>query len=117
MTDEAFFLSRRPKGTWGDFITAVLAIRAADEARRFFLGYVTWLTKQERTERRSPEEIARANIGWCFGEGMHPRRIAMWVRASGATHPIFGARIPTPKQAFQMGMQWGRKRRQEAREG
>lgn len=36
------------------------------------------------------EDIARQNIGWCFGEGMDLETRRMWRTACGAYHPALG---------------------------
>jgi hypothetical protein len=95
--------------TIGDFIRAVLTVEDEADARRFFDGYVAWLESQP--ERTLPAlDVARANVGWCFGEGMTPERVAMWHRLTGSAHPVFGTSKPTPEQAFAAGMNAAGKR-------
>jgi hypothetical protein len=105
------FTERAPgTHTIGDFIRAVLAVEDEADARRFFDGYVAWLEAQP--DRALPAlDVARANVGWCFGEGMSPERVAMWHRLTGSAHPMFGTSMPTPEQAFAAGMKAGRKGR------
>lgn len=92
--------------TIGDFYAAVLGIDNADEARRFFDGYVAWmeaLPEDQRDPKRTATDVARINIGWVFGEGMPEERQQMWADAVNATHPVFGAGMPTPEGAFLAG--------------
>jgi hypothetical protein len=105
------FTERAPGAhTIGDFIRAVLAIEEEADARRFFDGHVAWLEAQP--ERTLPAlDMARANVGWCFGEGMTPEHVAMWHRLTGSAHPVFGTSKPTPEQAFAAGMSARRKAR------
>jgi hypothetical protein len=106
------FTERAPgTHTIGDFIRAVLAVGDEAAARRFFDGYVAWLEAQPN--RTLPAlDVARANVGWCFGEGMAPERCAMWHRLTGSAHPVFGTSKPSPEEAFSAGLKAGRKARQ-----
>jgi hypothetical protein len=98
-----------PDHNIGDFIRAVLGIETEAEARAFFDGYVRWL--ESAPDRTLPAlDVARANVGWCFGEGMARERVAMWHRATGSAHPVFGTSKPPPEQAFAAGMNAARKR-------
>lgn len=96
--------------TIGEFIAAVLAIDNAKEAREFFDGHVAWIQRSidagTWTSTYSAEAAARANLGWCFGEGMAADRIRMWVEVCGASHPVFGSMStpPSPKQALDAGI-------------
>jgi hypothetical protein len=74
--------------TIGDFIRAVLAVENAGDARLFYDGYLEWGRLHYTSTDQPPEQIVSANIGWCFGEGMSPEKIAMWPRE--AKHPVFG---------------------------
>lgn len=90
--------------TVADFIIAVTRVTSEEDARAFYEGYVAWL--KDRPDLSAPAEaVARADIGWCFGEGMCNDSIAMWVRACGASHPVFGQTVPSPEEAFRMGQQ------------
>lgn len=98
--------------TIGDFTRAVMAIASDQDARLFYDGYLRYLDllpAEKRSQRYTPEEVAKGNIGWCFGEGMAPERIAMWVKACGAAHPVFGTfdPPPTPEEAFAAGLRAG----------
>lgn len=94
MTDLEFYHSRVGGQTIGDFVRAVLTIDNEQDAARFFRGTVAYIQDQIDAgtwkSRSTAEEAARSNIGWCYGEGMASKRIEMWVKACGASHPIFG---------------------------
>lgn len=95
--------------TMGDCVGAIMAIDSIGDARAFFGGYVKWILDNTETKSRSEaERIARSNIGFCYGEGMSPYRIAMWKEACDAEHPIFGATMPTPEKAFAEGVRRAR---------
>lgn len=103
----------RPAGqhTIGDLIRAVLAIDDAGRMRDFHAGYVAWLAGQAGCA--DPAAVARANIGWCFGEGMAPARIALWSAVCAAEHPVFGAAPPaSPGEVFLAGVSWANRSRQ-----
>lgn len=95
----------------GDFIRAVLAIGTPEDARRFYEGHVAFIERQiEAGTWTSPctaEVGACVNIGWCFGEGMAPERIAMWQKVCQAVHPIFGTIMPSPAEALMEGQHMG----------
>jgi hypothetical protein len=104
------FTERAPgTHTIGDFIRAVLAVEDEADARRFFDGYVAWLEAQPDCTLPALD-VARANVGWCFGEGMAPELVAMWHRLTGSAHPVFGTGKPSPEQALAAGMNAARKR-------
>ena len=93
--------------TIGEFMSAVLDITQHDEAKEFYEEYLAWL-KTCSDLSGTPESIAQANIGWCFGEGMKAEHVTMWHEVCGATHPIFGLTTPMPEVALELGIQAGR---------
>ena len=94
-----------------DFVCAVLAIDNEDDAAKFYAGHVAHIQrtidKGEWNSSSTAEEGAKSNIGWCFGEGMSDERRAMWVKVCGASHPVFGTKVPTAGEAFKMGETMG----------
>lgn len=102
--------------TIGDLISAVMKIDNKTDAALFYRGYLEWLNNLppgvDKSEILTPEQVAKSNIGWCFGEGMSDKMIEMWNKVTGATHPVFGTMTPTPEEAFQAGMKLGEKKRQ-----
>jgi hypothetical protein len=100
--------------TIGDFVSAVMKIDNKTDAALFYRGYLEWLSKlpkkeKEGSENLTDEQVAKSNIGWCFGEGMSSKKIEMWNKVTGAVHPIFGTMIPTPEEAVKAGMKIGAK--------
>jgi hypothetical protein len=94
--------------TMGDCVQAIMAIDSINSARSFYEGYVEWIIDNTGVESRSEAElVAESNIGFCYGEGMSPDRIAMWKEACSAEHPLFGATMPTPEEAFAEGVKRG----------
>jgi hypothetical protein len=70
--------------TIGDFGDAVMAIHDAHDAIRFYNGYVEQMVAVYNHSQKKAEEIARANIGWFFGEGMPKKDIQIWSRVCEA---------------------------------
>jgi hypothetical protein len=100
---------------WDDIGSVVFSTKTAKEARSFYDGYVEWITNEKGSKSAATvakaEQIARSNIGWFFGEGLAPKKIAMWTEACGASHPIFGTKMPGPEEAFKKGLEMGKKLR------
>ena len=116
MTDLEFFETSTCGHTMGHVMDAVFRIRNPEDAARFYRGYVEYLkTKVDLDPGGSAEQIAKSNIGFCFGEGMPSKLIAMWIKVCGATHPVFGTTLPTPEEAFRLGQKMGEKMRKKAR--
>ena len=94
------------------FTSEVLAIDSPLEASRFFERYVA-LIERGHSPARPAQEIARHNIGYCFGEGMSKERRAMWREACGASHPYLGDMVedPDPKAVFAAGFEAGLRER------
>ena len=113
MTDLRFFQKcvhdKDGEHTIGDFVEAVLAVKNEDDARRFYSGCVHWHSIYRQDTKLAPDVVAKANIGWCFGEGMPDDRREMWIRVCGASHPIFGQTIPSPEDALRMGVAAGKR--------
>lgn len=94
----------------GEFVTEVLSIKDEQSARNFVEEYLRWLQRHPHPEEtHTPEQLMRANIGWCFGEGMEDRYQAMWIKVCGASHLIFGVNMPSTEEALKVGMELGRK--------
>lgn len=98
-----------PEGdfTIGEFISAIFSIEDETDAKALYDGYLDYL-RQQADIGGTPEDIARSNIGWCFGEGMVPERIKMWVKVCGASHPVFGTTVPSLQEAFSEGVKRGK---------
>jgi hypothetical protein len=98
--------------TIGDFIRACMEIDTESDAQRFYTGYVENMTKHGTTSH-DPVDVARSNIGWCFGEGMAPKKIAMWRQVCDAAHPVFGSyeKPPTLQESYDAGLTIGKAKR------
>ena len=88
--------------TIGDFVRATMKIEDEETSKAFYEGCVEFYMDLGNSETYA-EEVARSNIGWCFGEGMKPELIALWSKICGAAHPVFGTMTPTSEEAFQAG--------------
>ena len=96
------------KHTIGEFISAVCRIDNEADAKQFAVEYLEWL-KLHADGKHKPEDVLRANIGWCFGEGMSQERIEMWRKVCNASHPFFGTTLPSMDQALAIGRGLGTK--------
>jgi hypothetical protein len=101
-----------PEFTMGDMMDAIWSVEDEEDMRPFFNSYVEYL--KSRPDCDDPEGVARANIGWMFGEGMAQDRINMWTRATQSAHPVFGsmATRPSPEEALQQGIDASRRVRE-----
>jgi hypothetical protein len=101
--------------TIGDFVCEVMAIDNEVTAQKFFEAEVALINAQILAgtwkSRCSAEEGARANIGFCFGEGMASERVQMWIKVCDACHPWFGQAVPSGETAFRLGFAAGSARR------
>jgi hypothetical protein len=89
-----------------EFIAAVKAIRDERDCTLFFGEYVKYLQGQTGCTWERAREIARANIGYVFAEGMSDDQIRMWHDTTRAVHPILGTNFrPTPEEAIEAGRQ------------
>lgn len=97
--------------TIGDLVRAILSIHDEAEAAEFYRTYVEYIKVVNQLD--PPENVAKSNIGWCFGEGMAPKEIAMWRKVCGASHPIFGSMTPLPssEDAINAGLKAGQELR------
>jgi len=107
------FSARRPgQHTKADFIGALMAIDDSTEALHFYLGYVDWLT--ETYPGHDAVATARANISWCFGEGLRSDAQTMWRVVCDAKHPVFGDTLDSTTDAFQAGVRFAQWKMLEA---
>lgn len=102
------------KHTIGELVNTVLKIDNATDAKSFYDWSVDWVQRQIDAGTWKSDYNAvnatRANIGWCYGEGMSKDRIAMWVEACNASHPVFGQVLPSPQEAIDSGKRLGAQR-------
>ena len=93
-----------------DIWKAILRVKTTDVAKRFYTGFIVWLGKMQEREKvksqMTAEAVAKDNIGWCYGEGMSPDQIRMWVEVCGAHHPVFGTKIPSAEEAYKLGLKY-----------
>lgn len=119
---EAIKRRRRPstsvpdgQHTIGEFISAVFSITNEQDAREFYEGYLLYLENlpDKEPSNFTDEQIAKRNIGWCFGEGIKPNMVTMWSNVCQAYHPVFGVSTPSPKEAFEAGLAVGEKAKEK----
>lgn len=87
-------------------ISLVLSIETDQEAQAFFTGHVEYLHREHGLPLEEARDVARQNIGWCFGEGMSLDQRAMWRTVCQAYHPVFGEMRTnlTPTEMFEAGV-------------
>lgn len=114
MTDIEYYhsLVNGARHTIGDFIRGVFKVTNENDAASFYRGCVESTQAQIDAgtwqSQATAEQAAKANIGWCFGEGMNSKRIEMWNRVCGADHPVFGLNLNvSPEEAIQAGISAG----------
>jgi hypothetical protein len=96
--------------TIGHLLDAIMSIDNEADARDFYESYVKWIEEHDESVFM-PGQVAAQNIGWCFGEGMAPERIAMWRRATPAAHPVLPItedNTPSAEECFEAGKRLGR---------
>ena len=120
MTDREFFEAKvHDKDgvhTIGDLVGAILSIHDEEDATHFYRGYRAWMDAHWNEDgflasdnTNTPDQIVKSNIGWCYGEGMPQADREMWIRVSGASHPVFGQSMPSPTDAFATGQAEGKR--------
>lgn len=81
--------------SYGDIMTkGIDCCDTREEAQEFMRLY------------REENEYADANIGYLSGY-CSPERMAEIQELFGVSHPVFGKSIPTPKEAFETGLEAG----------
>ncbi len=87
----------------------ILAIKTEEAARAVFDQHVADLRPHFESDERAVD-VARMNIGWCFGEGMDSDTKAMWRIACGAYHPVFGEMREwiAPEDAYEAGLRFSK---------
>jgi hypothetical protein len=86
-----------------------------EKAKRYFdalvshaLEYSKIETPEEDISKDEMERIVHSNLG--YWAGYHDKGTIEKVhKVYGSSHPIFGNSTPTPSEAFNMGLEFGRK--------
>ena len=93
-----------------EFISAVCRIDNETDARAFAEEFLEFLISHMRESDDVIEKAKahlRADIGWCFGEGMTQEQIDIWVKVCGASHICFGQKLPaTFEEALVLGFKF-----------
>jgi len=92
--------------TYGEALGPVADIVDQEEADQYLKEYIKYtqkfLDEKPHEEGKTAEEICKINIGywsgWCSNETAE--RI---LKLFDCSHPIFGKKVPTPKEAFEAG--------------
>lgn len=87
--------------TIGDVIQAMSSLDTKEKAIQFLEAY-----------RLSDPLVADENFSYCSGylKEEHSLRLREW---TGVPHPIFGMGNPSPEEAFDLGVAWGKKEQPE----
>ncbi len=98
------FGKKTGRHSYGAMFDAVLTIDNPTDAKKFFDGYVEWLSEQDELTD-DPAYVAKHNIGYMFGYYSEPEKYEMWMKATGVKHPIFGKDLHniSPEEAFWTG--------------
>jgi hypothetical protein len=86
---------------------ALVAVKTKEEAATKLHNYIDFIQKSnEDMPLERATFIARSNIGYVSGyyDDETMKRIQELYEIP---HPIFGFKIPTPKEAFDAGVKWG----------
>ena len=88
-------------------VQAILGIQSRDEAERFLSGHLHWLQGRYPRTVEAAMSAAKANVSWCFEEGMKPAQMEMW--KSLWVDPVLPASTKTPEEAFRAAQAVGAK--------
>lgn len=85
-----------------------------EEAREYFDALVDYILKYNPSvkNREKAIGIVHSNLGYWAGYYTHEHRIAVR-NVFGSSHPIFGDKFPTPEEAFKIGLDLGKKWKNE----
>ena len=100
----------RQDATFGELYEPAMEIAKrgdVETASRYFQELVDLIQKDLVSHNREEAvSIAHSNLGYFAGYYSNEVR-AQVKRVFGSSHPLFGDKIPTPKQAFDIGMAVG----------
>jgi hypothetical protein len=99
--------------TYGECLDPAMKITNVEDAKQYFRDYVKFIKntidENSYTEGKSPEEIAKHNLGYYagyFDDETRNRVESLFL----CEHPIFGSikenGKPTPEESFKLGMEW-----------
>lgn len=98
--------------TLGTKYGPAMAITDQDEADAYFEECVEHCIAHGGKTREEAEAIERSNLGYYAGYHDTETRVRV-ERLFKCAHPVFGAvaekGVPTPEEAFQMGLEWAAK--------
>ena len=100
----------RDKMTIGEKYDPAMKITDPEEAKRYFELAVEHTMSRGRS-RKEAIEIEKSNLGYYAGYCSNETRLRV-EKLFCCQHPVFGAAsqgIPTPKEAFEMGVELGQK--------
>lgn len=104
--------------TYGEVLGPAMSVANHKEAAQYFENLIKYMMrfypKDEKTGKKTTLEehirIQKSNLGYYAGyyDAATSERVAKYF---GAVHPIFGTSRPSPKKAFEAGMNVGKKGR------
>jgi hypothetical protein len=104
----------KDKITVGEKYGPAMEIQNQAEADAYFLKLVAHNMKLSGRTRKDAEAVERSNLGYFAGYYSNATRETV-ERLFRCSHPVFGSiaknGAPTPEQAFELGKQMARKRR------
>lgn len=101
-------ISRDEKMTWGEYLGPAMGIEDKETAEKYFKAMVEHHVRVYKTSIEEAIEKEKANLGYYAGY-YDPGTAARVYKLFECAHPIFGAAIPSPKEAFDAGIKAGRK--------
>ena len=97
---------------------AIDTLKDPDDIRRFVSEYESWMVQNDETVRGREHEIACSNIGYILGYYGDETQRLWYGNLPDVVHPVFGAgfgrgKTITTEEAFNMGMEQGKKMKGE----
>ncbi len=90
--------------TYGDMMNMVTGARTREEAKKVFDSLVDDLVTRHKKTKQEARAITKSNIGYC--SGYYDEKTASRVlNLFDTEHPIFGKYYPSPKEAFEKGLE------------
>jgi len=110
---QAFDTKRNP------VFTAIDKLKSPQDIQRFVREYEEWLVKNgDKSVKGREREVARSNVGYILGYYSDATMKLWYSNLSDVNHPVFGAGFGrgkeiTPEEAFNMGVERGKKMKEE----
>ena len=100
--------------------TAIDKLKRPEDIQRFVHEYEEWMVKNgDESIKGREREVARSNVGYILGYYSDATAKLWYGNLPDVNHPVFGAGFGrgqdvTPEEAFKMGVERGKKMKEEA---